>query len=393
MALHCPDVAARLAGRRADRCCGVDGAGPVRSVAGVGARLDPHGEAVGIDGGGARPPPPSRWWSSRRRGARASHPVGARRRSGRARAGRCRGRVGDPRRRRLGTRDGTARVGGRRRLRMVRAGRRLCHHRGARRASMAPGDEPARRWPRTDGPPGRGRPGGGYRHTGGVGPARIASTRSPSSISEHSTTTGPSACTASTSRSIAASWCSSSAGSARASPACSRRWPDSPTRPVHWRGTASSRRHRDASCARAASPTSRRSRGCCPAPSPTTSASITSGSVAGPFEHARLARDIDDAGGPESVVGHRGVRLSGGQVQRLALARALATDSELLVADDVSSALDATTEVELWDTMRASGRTVIGSTTKRAALARADRVVVLVDGTVAGARPVVAALD
>ena len=110
-------------------------------------------------------------------------------------------------------------------------------------------------------------------------------------------------------------------------------------------------------------------------------------SVAGPFEHARLARDIDDAGGPDSVVGHRGVRLSGGQVQRLALARALATDSELLVADDVSSALDATTEVELWDTMRASGRTVIGSTTKRAALARADRVVVFVDGTVAGLGP------
>ncbi len=109
--------------------------------------------------------------------------------------------------------------------------------------------------------------------------------------------------------------------------------------------------------------------------------------VAGPFEHARLARDIDDAGGPEAVVGHRGVRLSGGQVQRLALARALATDSELLVADDVSSALDATTEVELWDALRANGRTVIGSTTKRAALARADRVVVLVDGTVAAVGP------
>jgi ABC-type multidrug transport system fused ATPase/permease subunit len=109
--------------------------------------------------------------------------------------------------------------------------------------------------------------------------------------------------------------------------------------------------------------------------------------VDGPFEHARLARDIDDAGGPEAVVGHRGVRLSGGQVQRLALARALATDSELLVADDVSSALDATTEVELWEAMRASGRTVIGSTTKRAALARADRVVVLVGGTVAALGP------
>ena len=109
--------------------------------------------------------------------------------------------------------------------------------------------------------------------------------------------------------------------------------------------------------------------------------------VWGPFEHARLTRDVEDAGGPDAVVGHRGVRLSGGQVQRLALARALATDSELLVADDISSALDATTEVELWETMRTSGRTVIGATTKRAALARADRVVVLVDGTIAAQGP------
>ncbi len=102
---------------------------------------------------------------------------------------------------------------------------------------------------------------------------------------------------------------------------------------------------------------------------------------------ARLARDVDDAGGAHAVVGHRGVRLSGGQVQRLALARALAADAELLVADDVSSALDATTEVELWDSLRARGSTVVGATTKRAALARADRVVVLVQGRVAASGP------
>lgn len=97
---------------------------------------------------------------------------------------------------------------------------------------------------------------------------------------------------------------------------------------------------------------------------------------------ARLGSDIADAGGLDAVVGHRGVRLSGGQVQRLAFARALATDAELALADDVSSALDARTEVELWDAMRARGTTVIASTSKQAALRQADRVLVLVDGRV-----------
>ncbi|WP_402372288.1 ATP-binding cassette domain-containing protein [Isoptericola rhizosphaerae] len=109
--------------------------------------------------------------------------------------------------------------------------------------------------------------------------------------------------------------------------------------------------------------------------------------VARPLEAARMSTDIADAGGPDSRVGHRGVRLSGGQVQRLALSRALATDAEVLLADDVSSALDAATEIELWESLRERGTTVVGSTSKRAALARADRVVVLVEGRVAAVGP------
>jgi len=107
----------------------------------------------------------------------------------------------------------------------------------------------------------------------------------------------------------------------------------------------------------------------------------------GPIRGARLALDMEEAGGAHALVGHRGVRLSGGQVQRLALARALAADTELLLADDVSSALDAATEIELWTALREQGTTVVGATSKRAALARADRVVVLVDGTVADVGP------
>ncbi|GAA1251829.1 ATP-binding cassette domain-containing protein [Oryzihumus leptocrescens] len=101
------------------------------------------------------------------------------------------------------------------------------------------------------------------------------------------------------------------------------------------------------------------------------------------LETARLVSDVESAGGPDALVGHRGVRLSGGQVQRLALARALACESELLLADDVSSALDSATEIELWTALRERGATVIGATSKRAALAQADRVVVLVEGRVA----------
>ncbi|NYD42203.1 ATP-binding cassette domain-containing protein [Nocardioides panaciterrulae] len=101
------------------------------------------------------------------------------------------------------------------------------------------------------------------------------------------------------------------------------------------------------------------------------------------LETARMSPDVESAGGHDALVGHRGVRLSGGQVQRLALARGLACQAELLLADDVSSALDAATEIELWSALRAQGVTVVGATSKRAALAQADRVVVLVEGRVA----------
>ncbi len=105
-------------------------------------------------------------------------------------------------------------------------------------------------------------------------------------------------------------------------------------------------------------------------------------SVVPALESARMGRDVSEAGGPDALVGHRGVRLSGGQVQRLALARALATEADLLLADDVSSALDAATEVELWQALRARGAAIIGATSKSAALAQADRVVVLDAGRV-----------
>ena len=62
-----------------------------------------------------------------------------------------------------------------------------------------------------------------------------------------------------------------------------------------------------------------------------------------------MEQDLGDfPAGLETLVGPRGVRLSGGQVQRSAAARALIRRPELLVLDDLSSALDVTTEEQLW---------------------------------------------
>jgi len=109
--------------------------------------------------------------------------------------------------------------------------------------------------------------------------------------------------------------------------------------------------------------------------------------VDGPVRSAGLDRDVAEAGGTGTMVGHRGLRLSGGQVQRLGLARALATGSDLLLVDDVSSALDAVTEAEVWTALRAAGTTVLGTTSRAATLAVADRVVVLDGGRMAAVGP------
>jgi ATP-binding cassette, subfamily B, bacterial len=91
-----------------------------------------------------------------------------------------------------------------------------------------------------------------------------------------------------------------------------------------------------------------------------------------------------------TVVGPRGVRLSGGQIQRAAAARALVRRPELLVIDDLSSALDVETEARLWrqllDEPDEDGTTGAGAAAllvvshRPAVLARADQLVVLEAG-------------
>ena len=90
--------------------------------------------------------------------------------------------------------------------------------------------------------------------------------------------------------------------------------------------------------------------------------------------------------GLDTLVGSRGVRLSGGQVQRAAAARAFVRRAELLVVDDLSSALDVETERTLWERLldgpesidRAA--TILAVSHRRPALRRADRIIVLKDG-------------
>lgn len=91
--------------------------------------------------------------------------------------------------------------------------------------------------------------------------------------------------------------------------------------------------------------------------------------------------------GLDTRVGPRGVRLSGGQVQRAAAARMFVREPELLVIDDLSSALDVETEQTLWARMLSSPNgqrpaTILAISHRRAALRQADHIIVLRDGRV-----------
>nr|WP_268887416.1 ATP-binding cassette domain-containing protein [Ktedonobacter robiniae] len=98
--------------------------------------------------------------------------------------------------------------------------------------------------------------------------------------------------------------------------------------------------------------------------------------------------------GLETLVGTCGVKLSGGQIQRTAAARMLVREAELLVFDDLSSALDIATEQLLWERLFSGGeRTCLVVSHRPALLELANQVIVLKDGRVEATGPLSSLLE
>jgi ABC-type multidrug transport system fused ATPase/permease subunit len=88
--------------------------------------------------------------------------------------------------------------------------------------------------------------------------------------------------------------------------------------------------------------------------------------------------------GYDTVIGERGITLSGGQRQRVAIARALLIDPRILILDDATASVDATTEAKIRDGLREAmrGRTTIIIAHRLSTIALADEIVVLESGRI-----------
>ena len=88
--------------------------------------------------------------------------------------------------------------------------------------------------------------------------------------------------------------------------------------------------------------------------------------------------------GYDTQVGERGLKLSGGEKQRVGIARTLLKNPPILLLDEATSALDTDTEREIQSELRAmaQGRTVLTIAHRLSTIADADRIVVLEQGEI-----------
>jgi subfamily B ATP-binding cassette protein MsbA len=106
---------------------------------------------------------------------------------------------------------------------------------------------------------------------------------------------------------------------------------------------------------------------------------------------AALAHDfiMDLPAGYDTVIGERGVRFSGGERQRIAIARALLKNAPILILDEATSALDSESESLVQSALQnlITGRTVLVIAHRLSTVRRADRIVVLENGTITDMGP------
>jgi len=107
--------------------------------------------------------------------------------------------------------------------------------------------------------------------------------------------------------------------------------------------------------------------------------------MASAIHAAVLEQDIQALeDGLDTLVGPRGIKLSGGQLQRAAAARMFLREPDLLIFDDLSSALDGETEQQLWERLFVKrDQTCLLVSHRRFAFQHADHIVVLKDGRIA----------
>lgn len=101
---------------------------------------------------------------------------------------------------------------------------------------------------------------------------------------------------------------------------------------------------------------------------------------------AQATETVKDKGGLDAMVSQGGKNFSGGQRQRLTIARALVGNPEILILDDSASALDFATDARLRQALKASTKdmTVLIVSQRVSSLKHADKILVLDDGTQAG---------